>query len=85
MAILGSIIKGVILLKDAVTPEVNHIEAQKDMLVKLLETAKDTQFGKYYQFDSLLESDQIVKEFSNRIPYFDYNKINDEIWNIKVF
>lgn len=80
MAILGSIIKGVILLKDAVTPEVNHIEAQKDMLVKLLETAKDTQFGKYYQFDSLLESDQIVKEFSNRIPYFDYNKINDEWW-----
>jgi hypothetical protein len=80
MAILGSIIKGVILLKDAVTSEVNHIEVQKDVLTDLLETAKETQFGKQYQFETILESENKAEAFSNSLPYFDYNKINDEWW-----
>ena len=81
MAILGSIIKGVIHLKDTLTPEVNHLETQKDVLRKLLEAAKETQFGQFYNFETLLEDSNTEKVFSERIPYFDYNKINDEWWH----
>lgn len=80
MAILGNIIKGVIELKDALSSETNHIEAQKEQLNKLLEKAKDTQFGKHYKFEAILEADNPQKTFAESIPYFDYNKINDEWW-----
>ncbi|MDB2462932.1 GH3 auxin-responsive promoter family protein [Algibacter sp.] len=80
MAILGNIIKGVIELKDTFTSDVNHIEAQKNVLNTLLKKAKSTQFGAHYNFSEILESDDISSAFSNTVPYFDYNKINDEWW-----
>lgn len=81
MAILGNIIKGFINLKDKLTPEINHIDAQQKVLKDLLEKAKDTKFGTFYKFQNILNSDNIDKEFSKTVPYFDYNKINDEWWN----
>ncbi|WP_047546444.1 GH3 auxin-responsive promoter family protein [Psychroserpens sp. Hel_I_66] len=80
MAILGNIIKGFIQLKDTFSSEISHIEAQAEVLENMLEKAKDTQFGKHYKFSELLDSEDIQKRFSNTIPYFDYNKINDEWW-----
>jgi len=80
MAILGNIIKGVIHLKDALTLEVNHEEAQEKVLINLLEKAKSTQFGKYYDFENVLNAENISEEFAKDIPYFDYKKINDEWW-----
>ena len=55
MAFIGHIIKGAIYLKDFVSKEVNHIEAQKNVLKDLLTKAKDTQFGKHYDFKTILE------------------------------
>ncbi|MBF8150684.1 GH3 auxin-responsive promoter family protein [Winogradskyella sp. F6397] len=81
MAILGNIIKGVIELKDTFSSETNHAEAQKQVLETLLERAKDTQFGKHYQFEALLKSSTIQKSFADSIPYFDYNKINEDWWH----
>jgi len=81
MEILGNIIKGAIHLKDSLTPEVNPIEAQERVLIHLLETAKATQFGKAYQFERLLESKTIAKDFASTIPYFDYNTISEQWWN----
>lgn len=81
MEILGNIIKGAINLKEKLTPEVNPIEAQEQVLRQLLETAKDTQFGKMYHFEMLLESESIAKDFAATIPYFDYNKISKEWWS----
>ena len=81
MAILGNIIKGVIHLKDALSSEVNHPEAQKETLIHLLTEAKDTQFGKHYKFAELLKSPNPEKNFAESIPYFDYNKINEEWWH----
>jgi len=80
MAILGNLIKGVISLKDTFSSEINHIEAQENMLQKLLKKAKDTQFGKHYKFEELLSSNHIPAVFSKTLPYFDYNKINNEWW-----
>lgn len=81
MAILGNIIKGLINLKGTFTSETNHIDNQDKMLVNLLEKAKDTQFGKHYNFSSILKAEDKAKRFSDAIPYHDYNKINDEWWH----
>lgn len=81
MEILGNIIKGAINLKDTLTPEVNPLEAQEKLLTTLLETAKNTQFGKKYDFSALLESAHPSEAFAKRIPYFDYNEINETWWS----
>ncbi len=80
MAILGHIIKGVIYLKDFVSTDVFPIEAQNKVLIDLLEKAKETQFGKFYKFKNILKADNVPAAFSKSVPYFDYNKINDEWW-----
>ena len=80
MAILGEIIKGVIDLKDKLTSESNPIEEQKEVLQSLLHKAKDTAFGVHYKFKDILESSEKATLFSEKIPYFDYNKINEEWW-----
>ena len=81
MAFIGHIIKGAIYLKDFVSKEVNHVEAQKNVLKDLLTKAKDTQFGKHYDFKTILESDEVETVFAKQIPYFDYNKINEAWWH----
>lgn len=80
MAILGNIIKGVIDLKDTFSSETNHVEEQKKVLKNLLEKAKDTAFGQAYNFDSILDSEDPGTSFT-KIPYHDYNKINEEWWH----
>ena len=81
MAILGSIIKGVIDVKDTLTPEPDHIKAQQKVLTNLLEEAKDTSFGKYYNFNSILSSGNIQEAFAAGIPFFDYHRIDKEWWH----
>ena len=81
MAIIGSLIKGAIQIKDALSGEVNHLEAQEKVLHQLLDKAKGTEFGKKFDFASILESDDIKKDFSHRIPYYDYHSIYEEWWS----
>ena len=81
MAIIGSIIKGAIDLKSALTSETPHIEAQQNVLKELLEKASDTQFGKHYGFSEILNSENIQKAFAQKVPYHDYNKIFKEWWS----
>lgn len=80
MAILGNIIKGVIQVTDKLTPDNNPVEAQKKVLQELLEKAKDTEFGKYYHFTKILNSETTAEDFAKNIPFFDYNKMNTEWW-----
>lgn len=81
MAILGNIIKGIIDIKDSFSSKVNPVDAQQEVLKNLLNKAKNTEFGKHYNFESILGSDNISKVFSDAVPYFDYNKINEEWWH----
>lgn len=81
MAVLGSMIKGFIDLRDKLTDEPNPIDEQHGVLLKLLETAKETAFGKYYGFDNIISSEDVAKSFRKAIPYYDYNKINEEWWS----
>lgn len=81
MAILGSIIKTAIDLRGALVSENSPIESQKEELVKLLEKAKDTAFGKYYGFSKILEAEDVQKAFSEKVPYFDYHQMEEEWWS----
>ena len=81
MAILGSIIKTAIDLRGALVSEKSSVESQKEVLKHLLEKAKDTAFGKYYGFKNILESEDIQKSFSEKVPYFDYHQMEEQWWN----
>jgi hypothetical protein len=81
MAILGSIIKKAIDVRDALVTEATPVEAQREVLVKLLDTARDTAFGKYYGFSKILESETIEKTFANDIPFHDYHEMQSNWWN----
>src|SRR5690606_39531339 len=83
MAILGSIIKGVIDVKDTLTPQPDHIKSQQKVLTNLLEEAKDTAFGKYYNFNTILSSENVQEAFAVTIPFFDYHKIDKE-WRYRL-
>ncbi|MCM4159643.1 GH3 auxin-responsive promoter family protein [Antarcticibacterium flavum] len=80
MAIIGSLIKGLIDLRDRIVTEPDPEEAQLEVLKDLLTKARDTAFGKYYGFQGILEDADIKKAFAARVPYFDYNKINEQWW-----
>ncbi len=81
MEIIGNIIKGAITIKEALTPEVNPIEAQDMVLKNLLTTAKDTLFGKRYNFEAIINSDNPQITYAKAVPFFDYNQINDKWWS----
>lgn len=81
MAILGSIIKTAIDLREALVSEKSPVESQKEVLINLLENAKDTAFGKYYGFSQILEAEDVQKAFTEKVPYFDYHEMETEWWN----
>ncbi len=81
MAIIGHAIKGAINLADKLKSDSNHIEDQTRVLNDLLETAKTTQFGKHYKFETILKSGNIKKAFSKEVPYHDYSKIHEMWWS----
>ncbi len=81
MAVFGSIIKSLIELKESFTSEGEAGKDQEEVLRGLLKKAQDTSFGKHYNFAEILASENIQQEFANRVPYFDYNKIDKEWWH----
>ena len=81
MNIIGNFIKGVIDITDKITGDDDPIEDQKTVLQNLLETAKETSFGKAYDFNNILESDNPQQAFRDAVPYFDYNQINENWWH----
>ncbi|WP_424494527.1 GH3 family domain-containing protein [Salinimicrobium sp. GXAS 041] len=80
MAIIGSLIKGLIDLRDKVFSEPDPLQAQEKVLQDLLEKAKNTAFGKYYKFEEILQAEDPRAEFAAKVPFFDYDKINREWW-----
>lgn len=80
MPIMGALIKGVIDVSQNFSSD-HHRENQRKVLIELLETAKDTAFGKYYGFAEIAENQNPTKIFQERLPFFDYNKINELWWS----
>ncbi len=81
MAILGKVIKTAIELKQTLTPEMKDArEAQETQLRNLLEKAKNTAFGTYYGFSTILDSEDLIATYQEKVPLHDYDKINERWW-----
>lgn len=80
MAVFGNVIKGFLDLRDKLAPDTDPIEAQLKVLENLLNKAKNTAFGKYYDFENIAASENSTESFAQTVPYFDYNKIDQEWW-----
>lgn len=52
-----------------------------NQLKELLNTAKDTSFGKYYGFAEMLKCDDIISRFKAEVPIHDYNAMHNNWWN----
>jgi GH3 auxin-responsive promoter len=88
MTIVGSILKQSIGLSSKISffRKVKPIKRQRKVLLKLLKTAKNTKFGKFYRFDfilffkNLLNKNLVYTQFKNTVPIHDYNKMYNEWW-----
>lgn len=80
MAFLGPLIKTALSIHENLTSVTDHVKSQEKVLRNMLITAQDTSFGIYYDFDSILESDDIRHAFAKAIPFYDYDKMNDRWW-----
>ncbi len=80
MAIIGEIIKKAIELSHNIIDNPDPVPAQEKVLVELLEEAKNTSFGKVYNFKDIMTEKDPQKAFSGTIPYYDYDRIYKEWW-----
>lgn len=87
MAILGTLIKKGIRLRDRIGQDFySPFDLQKNQLRDLLFEARDTQFGKFYDFHGILQEfrkghNDFYDAFC-KIPLHDYDKINKEWWQL---
>lgn len=81
MAIIGEIIKRVIDVNSLINRDTSPWEAQKQVLLDMLETAKRTAFGRKYNFSEILASEDIVTHFQHEVPIYDYDKLYEEWWH----
>ncbi|MBN2613681.1 MAG: GH3 auxin-responsive promoter family protein [Bacteroidales bacterium] len=82
MAVIGTILKEVVKIKRSSEDkkELNFL-LQEKTLRKLLVKAKNTAFGKKYGFETILQSDNLVRVFQSQVPVYDYEKLYFEFWN----
>jgi hypothetical protein len=84
MAIIGSILSRVIELRKtlpAVPVRKNPYRTQKTSFNRLLKKASNTAFGKYYNFERILASQNPMREFQKKVPIHDYNKMYKDWWH----
>ncbi len=82
MIYLGQLIKAAVHLgKNLVAGNPGNItESQEKQLRKLLEKAKDSSFGIYYNFEKLLKSDNLFESFRETVPVHEYELIQKRWW-----
>lgn len=80
MPILGNFLKTAVELSRRLTPAPSAHEAQKKELDGLLLSAKDTAFGRFYNFDAILDAENTQQAFRERLPIFDYDRLHDRWW-----
>jgi len=88
MAILGTLLKRGIRLRESLEQDyTSTLDLQKAELRKLLIAAKDTYFGRYYYFKTILNGfknqdlNLFYSYYKSNVPIHDYNAINDEWWS----
>jgi hypothetical protein len=85
VALLGKLIKGAVQLGNNLIPDVSDpMAAQQATLRELLTKASETEFGKQYRFEEILQSENISGEFARVVPVHDYHAISDQWWHRQV-
>lgn len=88
MAIIGTLLKKGIKLRENLHQEYSSpLELQKEELKELMITARGTEFGKYYDFDSILsqfrkKGKSFYEAYKASVPIHDYNKIYKDWWQL---
>ena len=83
MPILGSVIKQAIELRSRMpvifsTKDPEKVQSRE--LKKLLRKASTTAFGEHFEFGEMLRSNNLIMQFQQRVPLYDYNTIFREWW-----
>ena len=82
MGIIGGVLKGALKTRARLKmPQPAPLRQQERVLRALLNRARDTQFGRYYGFGSLLNHPELPAEFARRVDWHDYNRIFDRWWS----
>ncbi|MDP5120157.1 MAG: GH3 auxin-responsive promoter family protein, partial [Spirosomaceae bacterium] len=89
MAVLGTFLKSGIKLTSSIQDSIPVVpfKAQKKTLTKLINKARNTQFGEKYDFDSILNASifedgkEFYEEFKSKVPIHDYKKMYEEWWH----
>jgi hypothetical protein len=82
MAVIGTILREVVKIKkNSVEKKELNFLLQEKTLQKLLEKAKNTSFGKEFEFERMLSADNLIRDFQSTVPVYDYEKIFTEWWH----
>jgi hypothetical protein len=88
MAILGTLLKKGIQIREILEQEYSSpFDLQKKELKELLIAARQTEFGKYYNFPQILNNfkvgnKQFYASFRANVPVHNYNKIHSDWWKL---
>ncbi len=82
--LLGSLIKSAYTLRNRpvkLKQKINSIEkAQERQLIRLLRKAKNTAFGKYYNFSAILDAEDVIERYRQVVPVHDYSSMYRNWW-----
>ncbi|KAA2245285.1 GH3 auxin-responsive promoter family protein [Chitinophaga agrisoli] len=82
MAIIGNLISRSLRIRKQFTVKLGTPrQYQLQVLHRLLEKAKNTQFGRHYKFQDILDSPNFMAQYRARIPVHNYNKMHGEWWH----
>lgn len=83
MAFVGTILQEVVKFKknQLEKKEVHRVESQDHVLMRLLDKAKDTEFGRAFGFADILASSDVKAAFAESVRVFSYNRMYDEWWH----
>lgn len=82
MPILGNVVKRALHLRKRIHLKRGEpLSYQERVLKKLLQAAKDTDFGRHYQFAQLLKSQQFIADFQSQVPMHNYISMYRQWWH----
>ncbi len=77
MPFLGSVIKTALDIQAIFSSTTDTPrKTQAEQLRQLVTTAKDTAFGKFYNFAGILDAEDLIEAYQKQVPLHDYNALN---------
>jgi hypothetical protein len=83
MAVVGALLNNVVRKKSASFKRKQTIgqDVQVKTLKKLVARARNTQIGKAFGFDEILNASDSIRQFQQNVPIYNYEKIYQEWWH----